>query len=291
MDAIPMTSVNYSPPPQQTGGWNSTIPPNGPPPGRGLALAALILGIVALVVAVLPIPVVPLIVAPLAGLAALILGIVALVKRQPKPQSIAGLILGVVAPVVAVIMALVWPLVGLVQAASEGKLDISSSDPAIVQENGTEAADERPDVAGFPSFDMPTDPQPIGTELISPEGFTIKVNSVREATEIGADGQQPFYDRLVIVNVTLTNNSGEEYDFSGFDWELFEDPETAFDASLSGTFVANPHLTADGFSVLVGNGDTTELDVVFDLRTESAPTVFGFATFMGDGVPVGWVIG
>ncbi len=65
-----------------------TPPPYAPKPARGLAIAALILGIAAFVTVWVPI------LGLLLGIVGVVLGIVALVKRQPKGLALTGLILG-----------------------------------------------------------------------------------------------------------------------------------------------------------------------------------------------------
>lgn len=67
------------------GGWQS------PKPASGIALAALIVGIVAFLLGLIPV------VGILAGLAAVGLGIFALVKKQRKAFAITGLVLGAIA--------------------------------------------------------------------------------------------------------------------------------------------------------------------------------------------------
>ena len=73
--------------------------PRSPTPAtKGLALSALIVGIVAFLTGLLPI------IGALIGVAAIILGIIALARKQSKALSVTGLVLGAVALVVSVVM-------------------------------------------------------------------------------------------------------------------------------------------------------------------------------------------
>lgn len=67
-------------------------------PARGLALAALIVGIVAFLLGLLPV------VGLLIGLAAVALGIAAIIKKQPKGLAVTGIVLGAIALITSIAM-------------------------------------------------------------------------------------------------------------------------------------------------------------------------------------------
>jgi len=94
----------YSQPPGQypPGGY----PPMGPPPTatNGLAVGALIVGIVALLTSFIPL-VGPFIAIP-GGLVAVILGLIGLGKKTSKGLAITGTILGALAIVIAIVMSI-----------------------------------------------------------------------------------------------------------------------------------------------------------------------------------------
>lgn len=76
----------------------ATLPPQPPVSKKpmGLALAALIVGIVAFLVGLVPV------FGALVGITAVVLGILALLKQQPKGMAITGLILGGIAALVSI---------------------------------------------------------------------------------------------------------------------------------------------------------------------------------------------
>lgn len=74
----------------------------GPVPGKGMAITALVLGIVAIVLCLIPFIG---FVSMVGGLAAIVLGIIALVKKKPgKGMSIAGIILGALGMIIAILV-------------------------------------------------------------------------------------------------------------------------------------------------------------------------------------------
>lgn len=83
----------YVPPPVHP----ANLPPKQP---RGLALAALIVGIASLIFCWVPV------LGALGGVVAVVLAIIALVKAQPKGMSIAGLVTGIVAFITGIALTL-----------------------------------------------------------------------------------------------------------------------------------------------------------------------------------------
>lgn len=116
----------------------------GPPPAfggpapivrKGLAVAALVTGIVAFVLGWLPV------VGAAIGIAAVVLGIVALVRRQTKALSITGLALGAAAVVVSIVVTVV--ALGLVAASfAEAAEEAAQESAAPVDEGSDEGSDE-----------------------------------------------------------------------------------------------------------------------------------------------------
>jgi len=110
----------------------ATPPP--PRPGRpiGLALAALIVGVVAFLLGLVPV------VGTIVGLAAVVLGVIALLRRQSKVLSWIGLALGAVATVVSIVVA-----IGLGAAIDSVQQDdpavTATSEPAPVRTSSTPA--------------------------------------------------------------------------------------------------------------------------------------------------------
>jgi hypothetical protein len=88
--------------PAQPYGTTSTTTTGGGAPGpgaaKGLALAALIVGIVAFLTGLVPV------FGAIVGIAAIVLGILALRRRQPKALAVTGLALGAVAVVASILV-------------------------------------------------------------------------------------------------------------------------------------------------------------------------------------------
>ncbi|MBT1635087.1 DUF4190 domain-containing protein [Clavibacter michiganensis] len=140
----------------------------GPPPrprgGKGLAIAALVVGIAAVVTALIPflnyVAFVP-------AFAAIILAIISLARRMDgKPLAVTGLILGIVGFVLGVILAIVYTF-AFVDAVSDavessgGPGGFASPEPT--PGDGTDP-DAGGDAAGAPGM-SPEDPLPIGTTV------------------------------------------------------------------------------------------------------------------------------
>jgi len=154
--------ADYAPPagaPPYVGG-----PPPRPRGGKGLAIAALAVGIAAVVTALIPflnyVAFVP-------AFAAIILAIISLARRMDgKPLAVTGLILGIVGFVLGVILAIVYTF-AFVDAVSDavessgGPGGFASPEPT--PGDGTDP-DAGGDAAGAPGT-SPEDPLPIGTTV------------------------------------------------------------------------------------------------------------------------------
>lgn len=117
----------------------TTPPPSRPGRPMGLALAALIVGVVAFLLGLVPV------VGTVVGLAAVVLGVIALVRRQSKPLAWIGLALGAVATVVSIVVA-----IGLGAAIDS----VQQEDPAA-------------DATSEPA-EAPQTPSPTPVETVSP---------------------------------------------------------------------------------------------------------------------------
>ncbi|OUE21793.1 hypothetical protein BFL36_10915 [Clavibacter michiganensis] len=157
--------AGYAPPagaPPYVGG-----PPARPRGGKGLAIAALVVGIAAVVAALIPflnyVSFVP-------AFAAIILGIISLARRMDgKPLAVTGLILGIVGFVLGVILAIVYTF-AFVDAVSDavessGTGGVASPGPTYGDGDGDGTdPDAGGDAAGAPGT-SPEDPLPIGTTV------------------------------------------------------------------------------------------------------------------------------
>ncbi|RLQ84122.1 DUF4190 domain-containing protein [Mycetocola zhadangensis] len=136
-------------------------PPSAPPakPGNGLGVAALIVGIVALIGAFIPLIN---FVSGFLAVVGIILGIIAVVrKNKPKKLAIAGLIVSVVALILSVVLAFAYTA-GFVAAVEDSTPQTSEQ-----KEEEEAAVGPRDDVATDASAEVGTreNPAPIGTTV------------------------------------------------------------------------------------------------------------------------------
>ncbi|NLT26650.1 MAG: hypothetical protein GXX90_08405 [Microbacteriaceae bacterium] len=276
------------------GGYGSAAPTRTEGGGRGLALTALILGVAAIVVALLPILILPAIIVWPIALAGLVVAIIALVKRQPKGLSITGLVLSVLAPGIAMIMAIVWPFV-----LYSGEIEVRDDAPPVVEQTdgagATDAAEQtdpveptddmQADAAVFPSFDMPTDLQPLGTEQDNGRGLRVTALEARYADEW--QGMPLLHDRYLVVKVRVENYGAEDHELSVYEWEAFQDAEVAFDSTTYEITGGNADAFPDGEAVIKA-GETVEFEIPYDLLETSTPVLFAHGPFVGDGDVIGW---
>lgn len=145
-----------STPRHDAGGQPVPVRADGASPSRrsGLAIAALVVGILSILLCLIP---VVNIVSIVGGIAALVLGIVALRKLVPgvngKGMAVAGIVLGALSAVVAVVVSVVLGL-AIGDAIESGELDQVIEDAAAQEEAG--AGDEA--VADPPQAPAATEP-------------------------------------------------------------------------------------------------------------------------------------
>ncbi|MWV48310.1 hypothetical protein GRS96_03345 [Rathayibacter sp. VKM Ac-2803] len=188
---------------------DAPLPAYGPPPAparSGLAITALVLGIVSVVLAVLPLvfglafPV---------AIAGVVVGIIALVRRKaPRGFSITGLVLSVLGFLIAVVVT----IVAVVQLASTLD-DFDSSDFSAPSTSATaeplpldeEPAEEAPPAA--------TDDLTVGfgETFTYTDGVTLSVSAPAEftPTEYAAGADQAVN---VVFTLTITNGSAQNLD-------------------------------------------------------------------------------
>lgn len=225
-----------TPPVSQVAPPMQTRPPAVP--AKGMALTALIVGIVAAVTAWVPV------FGGILGILAIIFGAVALKKRQSKGMGVTGLILGVLATITSIIVTVSMVLfAGSFLSALEDSMDEPQGEVAEVEgdlfedgdEVGDDPADEGPAHTG-PDFtslepiawdalrteDAPLssnagssdDPHQMGTRVVG-ENFEVVVNHVNfDATEqmlafAPENAPPPEGKRYVLVHLTV-NNFGAE---------------------------------------------------------------------------------
>lgn len=127
--------------------------PAAPSSSKGMAVTALILGIVAIVGS--PIPFLNF-GSPAFGIVALILGIIVIVKKKPgKGMGMTGLILGAVSIVLSIILGIVYSF-GFLALLSEAEVttdDMSTSEEITDESTTDESVTELEEPAGFQDID------------------------------------------------------------------------------------------------------------------------------------------
>jgi hypothetical protein len=125
-------------------GSTATMPSQPPTHNKpmGLALAALIVGIVAFLSGLVPV------FGALVGITAIVLGVIALRKKQPKGMALTGVILGAIATLVSIVMTF-----GIGAAVNS----VSDSQPSEVIEQSASAAPQEPDTAAPVEAAEPTE--------------------------------------------------------------------------------------------------------------------------------------
>ena len=190
---------------------------------RGLALAALIVGIVAFLLGLLPV------IGAIIALTAIALGIFALMKRQPKGISITGIVLGSIALVASI--AMTAGLGAAINAGPRPAPAISAQTNVPSEENDAEPAEEPvimatvPDVAGMTAADAYNAVAAVG--LIPPDilSFTDPLAKVVSTTPAAGSEAEEGSDvvftleekpKLTISQENAIGSARDYLSFSGF---------------------------------------------------------------------------
>lgn len=251
-----------------------TAPAPSPAPVRprtGLAVTALVLGILAAVGCAIPVLNIGSIVL---GVVALALGIVSLVKRRPgKGMAIAGVVLSVVAIVGAIIAnvvaaAVVTSVDQAVTDAGNGYSEVAPEDAAAVAETalaiGTVA--------------------PVADYSVTVTGVVQNANDVIAAAN---EFNEAPVGQFVLVELTTTYNGDTE----GNPWIDLSPSFMGTDARDYSTTSCSAVLPNDGFTQpTLRTGGTTNYQVCFDLPAEAISgghvSVEGLLDFTGE--PAVW---
>lgn len=165
-------------------------PQPAPPrsPSTGLAIAALIVGIVAFLMGLIPVA------GALVGIAAIVLGVLALQKRQSKALAVTGLILGAVATIASF-----GTLVGIGAAVNS----VSDDKPAAIVETSAPTEDAaKPVETAAPVAETPAPAAPAAPAVpVEYQSALIKAKSYSDLMHMSKAG---IYDQL-------TSEYGEQF--------------------------------------------------------------------------------
>ncbi|MGJ9405036.1 DUF4190 domain-containing protein [Nesterenkonia aurantiaca] len=163
--------------------WPQPAYPMHPPPPekKGMAIAAMVLGIIALVLSVVPIiAVLSFVLGPLA----IVLGVVAIVKRRGKGQAIAGVVTGGIGVLVATIGFLIFG--ALLSATDESPQQTPVGQDSDVEEDGETSGEE--DLTGAAVEEQEVDQETEEGGAAAEEDSPRKNDEGELEAEIEADG-------------------------------------------------------------------------------------------------------
>lgn len=189
-DGVPPTEPpTYIPPATQ---WPPTYAPTPPaaPTTQGIAIAALITGIVAFVTGLAPVWGI------LAGGAAVVLGILALRRRQPRGMAIAGIVLGALALLASTMTTLGMALSTTALPAHSASAVATTSSPALPEVSATPDEASSPEVSDTPRSEdttaSPSDDE--GDEMTEDEDATADDPGYTMAQEQAIDKANEYLD-------------------------------------------------------------------------------------------------
>ena len=242
----------------------STAAPHAAQPTNGLAITALILGIIAILSGWV------IVFGLLVGAAAIVLGILGMKKPGGKGMSITGIITGSIGALTSLIVTALFFIALAAGGAALGQ------GAAISQALDQQYASEQAQIDAKKDFAK--------GETAAFGSFEVKVNSV----ERGYVPEESYYaagddEEYVLVNVSVTNKSDESDSFSSYDLALNADgiAEGSYFIEVSPEFkggTLSPDATASGnlvFKIAKG-ADTLKLQyetIVYDTRDYSSKTL------------------
>ncbi|PRZ12707.1 DUF4190 domain-containing protein [Nesterenkonia sandarakina] len=204
------TQYDYPPPGYQ--GWQQY---QEPPQPKGLGIAAMIVGIVALVLSFIPLlGLISFVLGPLA----LILGIFGLVKNNGKPQAITGIITGALSFIVVLIGTLIF-------GAAVSSMD-DSGQASIEDATELEAAEEQAEEAGEVAEAQEEEAEPVEAqvagdpgsrtnpyeagETVSNDEWEVTINGITRDADDAINAENQFSDpapegsSYALIDVTMT---------------------------------------------------------------------------------------
>jgi len=234
--------------------------PAAAPAGNGIAIAALVVGIIAFVTGWVPI------LGLLLGITAVVLGVIGLKKAAGKGMSIAGLVTGAIGALTSLVFGIFWIIALVAAGSSIGAASTILQDEAAQSQQQIDAKKDfaKGDTAKFDIFE-------------------VKVNSVKRDYQPEQDYYTPADgNEFVLVNVDVKNTSSESESFYSYDLGMnvdgvsksayFLDVSPAFEGGkLSAGASASGNLVYE-----VGKGSKLKLQyekTIYDYRTYASKTL------------------
>lgn len=241
---------------------------------KGLAIAALIVGILAFLTGLLPV------VGAVLGIVAVILGIVAVVKRQSKGMAITAIVLGAIATVVSIVMA-----AGFASFVANTSSSGPRSDPAPVT---TSAPAEEPEGSSAPANPEPSEPaaeEPAAPDLTTFEevddrtwALIVKDPDAHKGKELVLYGSIMQFDsatgRCAMIVHTEATQRESSYDYDQNVFAVAGDWQTScpvFDPLVEDDHVKMWITVLESFSYDTQIGGNTTVPMVEVLQVELLP--------------------
>jgi len=214
--------------PSQPSGTTTYGEPPRPGGAKGLALAALIVGIVAFLTGLVPV------FGATVGIAAIVLAVLALRKRQPKALAVTGLALGAVAVVASILVtAGIGAVIG--GAADEPIAAVTESADDDTTAPSPSPADETPAASGTPSPSVdPNAPDGAAAALEEAQIWAVSLGGSKAGTyaKVLASGASPEAAQYAVdtVGVDWQENAvkkAKQYRDGGMPVETLHDQLTS----------------------------------------------------------------
>lgn len=225
-----------------------------------MAVAALVLGILAILTSFLPIINNGAFFLAALGLIFAIIGFVGIRKGKKKGKGIA--IAGIVLNVVSIVIVLAT------QSMYGAAIDSATNGPSASVSSESQSGDD--------SADTNTNDLAVGTSITTEDGLDVSVQAVQTGLK-NYNG-----DAITGITVTYTNNGSKEASFNTYDWKA----EDAQGAQRSMTFYADSNNEL-GSGTLAAGGTVTG-DVYFEGDVTKA---LYYASMIADKPTASWVLG
>lgn len=233
----------------------------------GMAIAALVLGILAILTSFLPIINNGSFFLAALGLIFAIVGFVGIRKGKKKGNGIA--IAGIVLNVISIIVVLAT------QSMYSAAIDSATNGPeasVTVEAESTESGNSN---ASASTTDSTTD-LAVGTSITTEDGLVVSVDAVQSGLK-NYNG-----DPITGITVTYANNGSKELSFNSFDWKA----EDANGAQRSNTYYSESDNELNSGTLAAGG--TVTGDVYFD---GNATKALYYASMISDKPTASWLLG
>ena len=240
--------------------------------GNGLAIAALVLGIVGVAGALIPLVN---FVSIILGILAVVFGIIAILQAKkvgaPHGKAIAGLVLGVVT---AIGFFFSYVIIGEMADHSDHSSQ-DNSEPTTAQTTEPAATSESAEETSETSSEEPASRWNPTTKTFTADDATIVINSIDQTTDVSNNP-------ALKINFTITNNSNQEQDVQLLFQEIVtiqqKNATTSNDLDLA---ILDLNAPDDNLNSNLNPGATIQGYLPVELEDTTNPVVLSFANGFG----------